>query len=263
MLPMNVKITKIVEETPSNRTFFFDYTFDNALKGQFVMIWIRGFDEIPMTLSYTNAITVQKVGDATSKMFELEEGDYLGIRGPYGNGFTIPDENAHVLIISGGVGAASLAPLAEFLVLKNSKITTILGARNSDELMFTDRFFKCGQVLITTDDGSAYRCGFVTDILNELDITSYDYIFTCGPELMMKKVLDILCEQKITERAEFSLHRYFKCAIGVCGACCMDNSGLRVCKDGPVFNGNTLIDTEFGFYMREASGKKTNFKNIH
>lgn len=258
MLPINVKITKIVNETPSTRTFFFDYAFDSAHKGQFVMVWIRGIDEIPMTLSYTNAITVQNVGDATSKMFELQEGDYLGIRGPFGRGFTIPDENTRVLIISGGVGAASLAPLTEFI--KKSKITILSGARNANELLFTDRFLKCGQVLITTDDGSAHRRGYVTNILEEMDIRGYDHIYTCGPELMMKKVLDILHKSQIINRAEFSLHRYFKCGIGICGSCCIDSSGLRVCKDGPVFNGKELIDSEFGFYMRTSSSQKRNFK---
>ena len=65
MKPVNVAITKVVEETPTIRTFFFDTSFE-LIPGQFVMVWIRGVDEIPMALSYENAITVQKVGHATS-----------------------------------------------------------------------------------------------------------------------------------------------------------------------------------------------------
>ena len=259
MYPTNVKITKIVHESPSTRTFYFDKEFEDAQPGQFVMVWIRGVDEIPMTLSYRNSITVQKVGDATEKLFELKEGDELGIRGPFGKGYTLPEKDENILIVAGGVGSASIALLADYAQEKGACLTTILGARNADELLFIDRFTSCGNLHITTDDGSAHRCGFVTDILSEMDTSCYDRIYSCGPEMMMKAVFNILEQNGDLERTEFSLHRYFKCAIGVCGACCMDNEGLRVCKDGPVFNGMQLVDSEFGLYMRGPSGNKKSF----
>ena len=56
-------------------------------------------------------------------------------------------------------------------------------------------------------------------------------------------------------KSEFSLH-YFKCSIRVCGACCIDSSGLRVCKDGPVFSGTQLTGSELGKYSRDASGRR-------
>lgn len=259
MIPLNANIIKIVDETPSTRTFFFDHSFENAITGQFVMVWIRGVDEIPMTLSYKNAITVQKVGDATSRLFSMEEGESVGLRGPFGKGFTVPRKGERTLLIAGGVGAAPLAPLAEKAVSTGSQVTTILGARNGNELLFINRFLLCGQIYITTDDGSAHRCGFVTDVLDELDVSEYERIYTCGPEMMMKRVFDILGREDVLERTEFSLHRYFKCGIGICGACCMDDTGLRVCKDGPVFNGKELGGTEFGKYAREPSGQKKLF----
>ena len=254
MRPINVTITKTVDESPSTRTFFFDRSFEIATPGQFVMVWIHGVDEVPMTLAYNNAITVQKVGDATSALFDLKEGDSLGIRGPFGNGFTLPQKDEKVLLIAGGVGSAPLAPLADNAKSAGSDVTTILGARNSDELIFPDRLRAAGTLNITTDDGSEGRGGFVTDVLNEIDISEYDRIYTCGPEIMMVRVFDILRDADAHGRTEFSLHRYFKCAIGVCGACCMDPLGLRVCKDGPVFNGELLVDSEFGEYKRGASG---------
>lgn len=254
MRPINVTITKTVDESPSTRTFFFDKSFEIATPGQFVMVWIRGVDEVPMTLAYNNAITVQKVGDATSALFKLNVGDSLGIRGPFGNGFTLPQKDENILLIAGGVGSAPLAPLADSAKSAGSDITTILGARNSNELIFADRLRAAGTLNITTDDGSEGRGGFVTDVLNEIDISKYDKIYTCGPEIMMTRVFDILRDAEAHGRTEFSLHRYFKCAIGVCGACCMDPLGLRVCKDGPVFNGELLVDSEFGEYKRGASG---------
>ncbi len=245
MRPVNVVITKVVEETPTIRTFFFDTSFE-LIPGQFVMVWIRGTDEIPMALSYENAITVQKVGPATSALFELDECDSVGIRGPFGKGFDI--NNGRILLVSGGVGAAPLAPLAEKAGTEGAKITTLLGAKTKEELLFRKRFEAVGEVRIATDDGTTGKHGYVTELLG--DVKNYDQIYCCGPEPMMKKVLDNVTPSK----TQFSLHRYIKCGLGICGACCVD--GLRVCKDGPVFSGDVLKRTEFGIYRRNECGER-------
>ena len=245
MKPVNAVITKIVEETPTVRTFFFDTSFKPE-PGQFVMAWIRGVDEIPMALSYNNALTVQKVGTATSALFKLGEGDSIGIRGPFGNGFQLKGD--HILLIAGGVGAAPLSPLAEKASSEGLKVTTLLGAKTKEELVFRERFEAAGSVMVATDDGSEGIHGYVTQLIPEQE--SYDRIYCCGPEIMMKKVLDKVEPGK----AQFSLHRYIKCGIGICGACCMD--GLRVCKDGPVFGGEVLKKSEFGVYRRNECGER-------
>jgi dihydroorotate dehydrogenase electron transfer subunit len=256
MLPLNATIEKITEESPSVRTFFFDFQFETMEPGQFVMVWIRGVDEIPMGLSRKNSITVQKVGEATSKLFELKEGDSFGLRGPLGKGFSLPVRGEKILIIAGGVGAAPLSPYAEAAFAAGSEVHTILGARSADDLLFEDRFAATGEVYISTDDGSKGTKGFVTDVLKKLDLSTYDRIAVCGPEIMMSSVFRALEERNALEKAEFSLHRYFKCGIGVCGACCIDKTGLRVCKDGPVFSGVQLLDSELGKYTRDASGRR-------
>ncbi len=245
MRPVNAIITKVVEETPTIRTFFFDTSFE-LIPGQFVMVWIRGVDEIPMALSYENAITVQKVGPATSALFELGECDSVGIRGPFGKGFDVM--KGRILLIAGGVGAAPLAPLAEKAGAAGAKITTLLGAKTKEELLFMKRFEAVGEVRVATDDGSEGKHGYVTQLLD--DEKKYDQINCCGPEPMMRKVLD-----KVTpSKTQFSLHRYIKCGLGICGACCVD--GLRVCKDGPVFAGDVLNKTEFGVYRRNECGER-------
>ncbi len=245
MIPVNAIITKVVEETPTIRTFFFDTSFE-LIPGQFVMVWIRGVDEIPMALSYENAITVQKVGSATSALFELGECDSVGIRGPFGKGFDVRKGN--ILLVAGGLGAAPLAPLAEKAGAEGAKITTLLGAKTKDELLFRKRFEAVGEVRVATDDGSEGKHGYVTQLLD--DLKNYNQVYCCGPEPMMKKVLD-----KVTpSKAQFSLHRYIKCGLGICGACCVD--GLRVCKDGPVFAGDVLKRTEFGVYRRNECGER-------
>lgn len=245
MRPVNAVITKVIEETPAIRTFFFNTSFEPE-PGQFVMVWIRGVDEIPLVLSYNNAITVMKVGPATSALFELGEGDSIGIRGPFGNGFRIKGDN--ILLAAGGVGAAPLSPLAEKASSKGIKVTTLLGAKTKEELVFRERFEAAGKVLIATDDGSIGKHGYVTQLVDEQE--DYSQLYCCGPEIMMKKIL----EKVEPGKAQFSLHRYIKCGLGICGACCVD--GLRVCKDGPVFTGEVLRKSEFGIYSRNERGEK-------
>ena len=256
MLPLNATILQIDEESPSIRTFFFDFQFETMNPGQFVMVWVRGVDEVPMGLSSKNSITVQKVGEATSKLFELKEGDSFGLRGPYGKGFSLPSEGEKTLVIAGGVGAAPLVPYAEAARSEGSEVHTVLGARSADDLLFEKRFAAAGEVYISTDDGSKGTKGFVTDVLNSLNLSVYDKIAVCGPEIMMSSVFRLLEDREVLDKSEFSLHRYFKCGIGVCGACCIDKSGLRVCRDGPVFSGVQLMDSELGKYTRDASGRR-------
>ena len=256
MLPLNATIVRINEESPSIRTFFFDSQFETMKPGQFVMVWVRGVDEVPMGLSSKNSITVQKVGEATSKLFELKEGDSFGLRGPFGRGFSLPSEGEKTLVIAGGVGAAPLAPYAEAARTAGSEVHTVLGARSAGDLIFEERFAEAGNVYVSTDDGSKGTKGFVTDVLKGLNLSVYDRIAVCGREIMMASVFRLLEDRKVLENSEFSLHRYFKCGIGVCGACCIDRSGLRVCRDGPVFSGVQLLDSELGKYMRDASGRR-------
>lgn len=256
MLPLNATIVKITEESPSVKTFFFDLQFETMEPGQFVMVWVRGVDEVPMGLSRKNSITVQKVGEATSRLFELKEGDSFGLRGPFGRGFSFSSEGEKILIVAGGVGAAPLSPYADAAFAAGSEVHTILGSRSVEDLLFEERFAEAGEVYVSTDDGSKGTKGFVTDVLKGLNLLAYDRIAVCGPEIMMASVFRLLEDRNVLEKAEFSLHRYFKCGIGVCGACCMDKSGLRVCKDGPVFSGVQLLDSELGKYTRDASGRR-------
>jgi dihydroorotate dehydrogenase electron transfer subunit len=110
---------------------------------------------------------------------------------------------------------------------------------------------------IATDDGTTGYHGFVTGVLDEqIDLLSYDTICVCGPEMMMKGILNRLSDAGIADRGQFSLHRYMKCGVGVCGSCAIDPDGLCVCRDGPVFTGDLIIDSEFGTYARDASGQR-------
>lgn len=255
MRPISAKIMEIIEETPTIRTFRLDTRqWLRGRPGQFLMVWVRGVDEVPMTLSYDDAITVQKVGDATEALFRLQAGDTVGIRGPYGNGWELVGDD--ILLIAGGVGSAPIAPLAEKAAKIGVKVTTLAGYRTESEIHFRDRYEKAGKTLIATDDGSYGRKGFVTDLLKSIDLSTFTQIYCCGPEKMMYRVLGMLDAAGVAPKSQFSLQRYIKCGIGVCGSCCMDPDGLRVCRDGPVFRGDVLLKSEMGKYTRDASGRR-------
>jgi dihydroorotate dehydrogenase electron transfer subunit len=247
-MPRTVSISGITTETPKIRTFRLSESSDFT-PGQFVMVWVPGVDEIPMALSGEDAISVQQVGDATSAMFRLEEGDLLGIRGPFGTGFSV---RGRVLAIAGGIGAAPLLPLA----LGGKVDTFLLGAATGRDLPFRKALARKTDLRIATDDGSSGFHGPVTGLLGDLDPGAFDHTCVCGPEPMMIRVLRKLESKGIPERGLFSLHRYMKCGVGLCGSCAIDPEGFRVCREGPVFRGDQLAGTEFGEYSRDASGRR-------
>jgi dihydroorotate dehydrogenase electron transfer subunit len=247
-LPRAVTITGITKETPKIRSFHLSESFDFT-PGQFVMVWVPGVDEIPMALSAENAISVLEVGDATKAMFRLEKGDPLGIRGPFGKGFTV---GGRVLAIAGGIGAAPLYPLT----MQGRVEVFLLGAATGREIPFRKALGKTTDLRVATDDGSEGHHGPVTGLLGDLDPGAFDHVCACGPEPMMKAVYALLQEEGIADRGLFSLQRYMKCGVGLCGSCAIDPAGLRVCREGPVFRGDQLTGSEFGEYGRDASGRR-------
>lgn len=247
-IPRTVSIRGIVRETPKIRTFLLSESF-GFTPGQFVMVWVPGVDEIPMALSGENSISVQEVGDATSALFSLKNGDLLGIRGPYGEGFSV---GGRVLAIAGGIGAAPLLSLA----LEGKVELFLLGAGTEKDLPFRKALAGKTDLRIATDDGSSGSHGPVTVLLKDLDLRAFDHICVCGPEPMMRAVLRHLHDEGIADRGLFSLHRYMKCGVGLCGSCAIDPDGIRVCREGPVIRGDRLTGSEFGGYSRDASGRR-------
>ena len=260
--PVIVDIKDIVQETPTIKTFKFDWDFKKYGKpnpGEFVMIW-NFENEKPMSISQINdnelAVSVKNIGKFTSKLHNLEIGDEIGVRGSYGNGFKCDLKEGNVVLIGGGVGMAPINSLASSLS-SDINVSVISAAQNSEEVLFFDlesqsnvSFYPC------TDDGSLGFEGFATDCLSDLlKSSSYDYAFCCGPEVMMNGIFNILEASSIP--AQYSLERYMKCALGLCGQCCVDKKGWRICVEGPVFKNNQIKEiTEFGKYRRNASGIK-------
>lgn len=251
-----VEIVKVVKENPFIKTFFFDEKIE-AEPGQFVMLWIPGVDEKPFGFSYLGrqcAISVLRRGEFTKKMHKLKKGAKIGVRGPYGNGFNVAGIKKAV-IVGGGCGIVILKPLAEELKKQKVKLDILIAARNKKHLVFGKELRKVGRLTVYTDDGSVGRKGFVTQGLKEvLEKGKVDCVFSCGPELMMLNVFK-LCE-KYRVKSQLALERMFKCAIGICGQCAINDK--LVCRDGPVFNEKQLRKLkEFGTFTRKKSWGKT------
>ena len=262
--PYICTIERVVDETPTVRTLYFhDEVLANVKPGQFAMIWIPGVNELPMSVMISEkkdeaGLTVRKRGESSTALYNLKIGDKIGVRGPYGNSFEIT--NGKILLIGGGTG---LVPLMRLIKYSNpdwttNQMTVLMGSKTKEEVFFEDISNKMlthsqnPQIIPVTEDGSYGEKGYVTDVLEKLlEENTYDAIYTCGPELMMHKVVKLANEKGIFVQA--SLERMMKCGVGICGSCCVNED--LVCRDGTVFDGQYLAkNTEFGHFERTKSG---------
>ena len=248
-----VTITSVAKEAAGITTLRFHDAIE-VRPGQFYMVWIPSIDEIPMSASFTSVekgITVKEVGEATKALGSLKVHDRIGIRGPYGNGYDIPD--GRVLIAGGGAGMASLLPAAE-TIADRGRVDVLIGARTASEILLLERARKASkEVHVSTDDGSMGKKGTVVDLVNEhLQLKHYDIVLGCGPERMLSALLKA-CDDASVE-CQLSLERFMKCGSGLCGSCVID--GVRVCKEGPVFSSAELRKMkEFGSSKRDECGR--------
>ena len=254
-----VRVTERTEETPSTVTLRFPY-LPVAAPGQFVMVWVPGDDELPMSLSYTDGpskgITVKTMGATSHRLQAIGPGTLLGIRGPYGNRLDVAPRR--VLVVAGGSGAAVLAPAAEGARALGGEVVAALGATRSSELLFRDRFVRMGaRVEVATDDGSEGFHGFVTSVAERLLGTeAFEAVWTCGPEVMMRKVVVAAAARGV--KVYGSMERHMMCALGMCDACAF--GPYHVCTDGPVFSGDQLGRVaDFGNFHRDATGRRVPF----
>lgn len=234
---IHCKVTENRGEGGRNRTLFLDRRFE-VQPGQFVMAWVPGESEKPFSLSYENGITAKDLGWYSAKLLDLKPGDSIWLRGPYGTSFPVREG---AVLLGGGVGIAALLILAK----RTEDPVILLGGRTAEEVIFLEEFEKTGKVHVATEDGSLGAKGLITDLLPQ----EGRYYCVCGPDKMMAALKPLLPPEK----SFFSLERYMKCAIGLCGQCTCN--GYRVCTDGPVFDGIIAQEmTDIGHRKRKKSG---------
>lgn len=265
LVPQVATIRRVTEETPDVKTFqvvFEDpgVTEDFAyLPGQCCMLSLPGSGEamISITSSPTRRgfleFAVKKVGIFTSALHELEPGDQIGVRGPYGNHFPLPlMEGRKLLFVGGGIGLAPLRSLINYVIDEKDRfgpVSIIYGARSPEDLVFKEELFHTWAALphvslhLTVDKGDASwegHVGFVPAYLEELaPAPEGTTVITCGPPVMIKFVLQALSKLGFPpERVITTLEMKMKCGVGKCGRC--NIGGKYVCVDGPVFTAAEL-----------------------
>ncbi len=227
----------------------------NYKPGQFAMISVLGAGEAPFSISSTPSrpglleFCIRKAGVVTNAIFRLKENDFIGVRGPYGNGFPVEKMiNKDVLIVMGGLGAAPLRSVLLYCLDNRDlfgRVILLHGAKRPAEMIFREEFFSLRErddlecfLTVDGDDTGEWKgkIGVVTTLfphLKEIE-PSNTYAIVCGPPVMYKFVLKELVNLDIPKnQILMTLERRMKCGVGKCGHCAIDY--IYTCLDGPVF----------------------------
>lgn len=176
------------------------------------------------------------VGGGTREMSEYRCGTKLDLLTGLGNGYDLTKSGDAPLLIGGGVGVPPLYLTAKQLIAEGKNVTVICGFRSCADAFLIDEFSELGaRVYLTTEDGSRGTRGFVTSVMPEL---SYSYVYTCGPEPMLRAVYNTMSGD-----GQFSFEERMGCGFGACMGCsCKTVTGYkRICRDGPVLEKNEIL----------------------
>ena len=258
LIPKVGVITGITQETPDVKTFRVNAPEGGKLfehmPGQCAMLCVPGISEamFSITSSPTNKeyqeFSIKKCGELTSYLHDLQVGDEITVRGPYGNDFPVETElkGKNLLFIAGGIGLAPLRSVINYVLDNRANYGTVdilYGSRSMDDLVKLEEIqtewsvAEGVNVHLTIDreqEGWDGHVGFVPSYLKELNFATDKTVLVCGPPIMIKFVLQGLKELGFTDEQIYTTFELrMKCGIGKCGRC---NIGSKyVCKDGPVF----------------------------
>jgi len=239
----------------------------NINPGQIVFTWLPDKKEKPMSLANCQPVEllIRIVGDHTQALSQLKTGEYLYLRGGYGNGFPHGPNQIKPWLIGGGTGAAPLLHYARKnpihkLYIGCSRpedawipedLNTRLKAKGTDIKFVIDRPDEPGRVVDT----------FIDEYRQKYKGTKLDLIpsvFICGPEKMERAIIEKMEKIGFLGKCYFSVETYMKCGVGICGICSIED-GRRSCVDGPCFNDLRLDNWRFfGEYKRQKDGSLIN-----
>ncbi|MFR5876043.1 MAG: FAD/NAD(P)-binding protein [Eubacterium sp.] len=263
LMPLIGEVTDIRVDTPDVKTFRVNAlgggkVFEH-IPGQCAMLSIPGSGEamFSITSSPTNKeymeFSIKKCGCLTNWLHDMEVGQQITIRGPYGNGFPVDTEFAgkDLLFIAGGIGLAPLRSVINYCRDNREKYGTIdivYGSRSADDLVdyqeIIDEWCKEDgiNVYLTIDreqKGWDGHVGFVPNYVKELGFDTNKTAVICGPPIMIKFTLAGLIELGFDKTQVYTtMELKMKCGVGKCGRCNIGNK--YVCKDGPVFRCDQL-----------------------
>lgn len=256
-------VEEVLQNSREIKTLFFDAGgMKRPEPGQFFMLWIPGRDQKPYSISYYDGnrigFSFVKKGAFSSSLYDLEKGYPVGLLGPLGRRFDLRHHN--YLLVGGGIGLAPLVFASHTLWKQGKQAHLFAGGKRRDsvswiiDLLNREEKKQTLKASYCTEDGSLGYRGMLTEHLQEMiDDVRPDFILLCGPELCIKRSIEICVKNGI--RGEASIERIMKCGIGMCGSCSLDPHGDRVCVEGPVFPFHYLhTNEEFGRYGRDESG---------
>jgi ferredoxin--NADP+ reductase len=216
--------------------------------GQFVIVHRGpGAERIPLTIADadpargTITLVIQAVGKSTEDLVALEPGEAIAdIAGPLGRATELI-ESGHAVCVGGGVGTAVVFPIALGLAERGVRVTSVIGGRSKEWVIFEDELRRAGQVLVCTDDGSYGRPGFVTEALNDvLEAGGIDAVYAVGPVPMMRAIAELTRPYGVPTFA--SLNAIMLDGTGMCGGCrvSVDGKTKYACVDGPEFDAHAV-----------------------
>ena len=227
--------------------------------GQFGMFGVFGEGECPLTIASSPTrgkleCTFRKAGRVTRALFDCEEGDTIGFRGPYGKGFPLDEwMNRNVVFVAGGIGLPALRSSIEYVLDKRpdyGRVTILYGAKSTGEIIYRGKLEQWAQaencrVALTVDPGgqdATWRgeVGLVPNVLERIAPSAAGAVAAvCGPPVMIKFSLASLEKLGFPPASVYTtLENRMKCGVGKCGRC---NVGkVYACKDGPVFTAAEL-----------------------
>lgn len=254
------KILKIIPHTAIDYTFMME--FNGAVKpGQFFEVSIPKYGEAPISVSEIGenyvGLTIRRVGVVTNTIHEMQEGDYLFLRGPYGNGFDIEQyKGKDVIVAAGGTGLAPVKGVVDYFAAHVNEVksfTLLAGFKTPRDVLFKHDLKKWAQtinVTLTVDRSDDIACeekiGLITTYVKDLKMENIGQVevIIVGPPMMMKCTVEEFLQQGIREENIWvSYERKMCCGIGKCGHCKIDDT--YICLEGPVFNyvkAKNLID---------------------
>lgn len=263
-LPREAIILKINESTEFEKHFTLKYVDGSKMlfePGQILEVSLFGYGEIPIGLASSPTrknsfdIVVRTVGRVSSAINQLNEGDSLYIRGPYGNGFKLEKLRNHpVLIVAGGIGVCPTRSLIQYIMDRRDEFKTFTlfyGTRDPSQQLFLEDLklwrssdkIKYYETVDKADDSWQGSVGVITELFKKTTISADTRVIICGPPIMFKFVINELDKIGIPHENIFvDLERRMKCAIGKCGHCQINNK--YVCLDGPVFALHDIEDLE-------------------
>jgi len=257
-LPLEARIVERVQESPSIFTLRLQLTDEAARNtyrfdaGQFNMVYVHGAGEVPISIvsdprdPHLLDHTIRKVGRVTSALADLEAGDRVGLRGPFGRGWPLERSRGRdVAIVTGGLGCAPVVAVINYILMRREhfgRLTVIQGVKHAEELIWRERYaywqsLPDVQVLLSADHGGPlwpWHVGRVTEVFEDAHLRPGSVAMICGPEIMMQIAARQLAARGIAEDDIWvSMERNMQCAVGHCGHCQFGPD--FVCRQGPVF----------------------------